>query len=529
MAAAGSSKPAGGVVSRVGGWVLANFASSSWFLLAPLLAAYAPRRLFQTYFNLFLRRRARRLLNAVDPYATVDIAECPAGGERPYGLQPVASTDTTYEEVKAYLSGTCSKDARALRAEGARHGDGLVISMRDGEDVADEFRGVPLWWSSVVAAEPHGGGGGGNDNHHERRCHRLTFHERHRGLVIDEYLPHVRRQGRAILFANRHRRIYTNNRHIDSYISKPWSYVNFDHPTTFETLAMEPAKKKEIMDDLDKFRSSGEFYQRIGKPWKRGYLLYGPPGTGKSTMIAAMANYLSYDIYDIELTMVRNNNDLRKLLIETTGKSIVIIEDIDCSLDLTGERATRAPHYDPTASKVTLSGLLNFIDGIWSALGGERIVVFTTNHVEMLDPALIRRGRMDKHIEMSYCGFEAFKTLAKNYLDIDEHEMFTAVEEHLREVDITPADVAECLMTAKHAGNGEDASMEFLIGELKKKREEAKAAADEAEKAEKEKAEAEEEHAEDGQQAQDSNEVKKEDGDSDDEVKEKMDKNPQDS
>jgi SpoVK/Ycf46/Vps4 family AAA+-type ATPase len=99
---------------------------------------------------------------------------------------------------------------------------------------------------------------------------------------------------------------------------------------------MDPAKK-EIMDDLDAFRSNMEFFKRTGKPWKRGYLLYGPPGTGKSTMIAAMANYLNYDIYDVELTVVRHNHDLRKLLAETTDKSIVVIEDIDCSLDLTGK------------------------------------------------------------------------------------------------------------------------------------------------------------------------------------------------
>ncbi|CAF1715542.1 unnamed protein product, partial [Brassica napus] len=52
---------------------------------------------------------------------------------------------------------------------------------------------------------------------------------------------------------------------------------------------------------------------------------------------------------------------------------------------------------DKKESKVTLSGLLNFIDGLWSACGGERIIVFTTNFVDKLDPALIRKGRMDKH------------------------------------------------------------------------------------------------------------------------------------
>lgn len=63
--------------------------------------------------------------------------------------------------------------------------------------------------------------------------------------------------------------------------------------------------------------------------------MHGPPGTGKSTMVAPMANFLDYDVYDLELTTVKDNTELRRLLIETLGKSIIVIEDIDCSLDLT--------------------------------------------------------------------------------------------------------------------------------------------------------------------------------------------------
>ena len=46
-----------------------------------------------------------------------------------------------------------------------------------------------------------------------------------------------------------------------------------------------------------------------------------------------MANYIDYDVYDFELTSVKTNTDLRKLLIETKSKSIMVFEDIDCSLD----------------------------------------------------------------------------------------------------------------------------------------------------------------------------------------------------
>ncbi|XP_019053314.1 PREDICTED: AAA-ATPase At3g28610-like [Nelumbo nucifera] len=167
-----------------------------------------------------------------------------------------------------------------------------------------------------------------------------------------------------------------------------------------------------------------------------------------------MANLLNYDIYDFELKTVKDNRELRKLLIETTSTSIIAMEDIDCSLDLTGQRkeARKSADNDDkegkknccpmrkeesiNSSHVTLLGLLNFIDGLWSACGEERLIIFTTNHVEKLDPALIRRGRMNMHIEMSYCSFEGFKELAKNYLDVESHNPFENIRQLMSETNI---------------------------------------------------------------------------------------------
>ena len=147
-------------------------------------------------------------------------------------------------------------------------------------------------------------------------------------------------EGKAIAVKNRVRKLYTNNKseHWYGYKRSTWSHVTFEHPANFQTLAMDPKKKQAIIDDLLTFQNGKDYYAKIGKAWKRGYLLYGPPGTGKSTMIAAMANLMDYDIYDLELTSVKNNTELRKLLIDTTTKSIIVIEDIDCSIDLTGQR-----------------------------------------------------------------------------------------------------------------------------------------------------------------------------------------------
>jgi chaperone BCS1 len=72
--------------------------------------------------------------------------------------------------------------------------------------------------------------------------------------------------------------------------------------------------------------------------------------------------------------------------------------------------------------------------------------VFTTNYVEKLDPALTRRGRMDKHIELSYCIFEAFEVLSRNYLRLEAHPLLDKIESLMKVTKITPADVAENLM-----------------------------------------------------------------------------------
>ncbi|KAJ8430394.1 hypothetical protein Cgig2_000226 [Carnegiea gigantea] len=222
---------------------------------------------------------------------------------------------------------------------------------------------------------------------------------------------------------------------------------------------------------------------------EEGYLLYGPPRTGKSTLVAAMANLLEYDIYDLELTAVKNNMQLRRLLIETSSKWIILIEDIDCSLELTGKRKKKKANERDNGkdsiknretksskkkgSQVTVSAILNFIDGIWSACGEERIIVFITNHIDKIDPSLIRRGRIDVHIELSYCCFESFKVLAKNYLRLKSHLLFETIRRSLEETQMTPADMAENLMPTS-INVSEDTCLENLIKSLEKAREESK-------------------------------------------------------
>lgn len=122
-------------------------------------------------------------------------------------------------------------------------------------------------------------------------------------------------------------------------MSSRWHPVSFKHPFTFDALALDPDLKKSIVDDLDMFIKRKEFYKKVGRAWKRGYLLYGPPGTGKSSLIAAIANHLKFSIYDLQLVGIQSDATLRNLMMSITNKSILVIEDIDCASGLSRNAA----------------------------------------------------------------------------------------------------------------------------------------------------------------------------------------------
>ncbi|XP_027072597.1 AAA-ATPase At5g57480-like [Coffea arabica] len=446
------------LASVMGVWA---FFQSILHTVFPPELRFASLKLFHRFFNWF------------SAYCYYDITEIDG-----------VNTNELYNAVQLYLSSSASITGNRLSLTRGLNSSAITFGLSNNDRLMDNYEGVTVLWEHIVT-QRQAQTFSWRPLPEEKRGFTLRVKKKDKSVILGSYLDFVMEKASEIRRNNQDRLLYTNSRggSLDSR-GHPWESVPFKHPSTFDTLAMDPIKKAEIMADLKDFANGEAFYQRTGRAWKRGYLLYGPPGTGKSSMIAAMANFLGYDIYDLELTEVHTNSELRKLLMKTSSKSIIVIEDIDCSINLTNRKKSggaansggaRSNNFDVSppgtsnggeegGNSITLSGLLNFTDGLWSCCGSERIFVFTTNHIEKLDPALLRSGRMDMHVFMSYCSFPALKILLKNYLGYNDGDLERDLEEEFKQVmdkaEMTPADISEVLI--KNRRDKERAVWELL-------------------------------------------------------------------
>ncbi|MCL7026465.1 hypothetical protein MKW94_029370 [Papaver nudicaule] len=382
-----------------------------------------------------------------------------------------------YDSVQTYLGSKSFTSAKNLKVSKPKNSKEFTFTMDTNQTFEDVFKGCRINWSFHTIEKKSNDGYSSSEE--DRKFFQLSFHNDYKELIRSDYLPHIAKEAEVIKFKNRQRNLFTNR--SDDH-GRLWTSVPFNHPSTFDTIAINPVLKEEIKVDLEKFVSRKDYYTRVGRAWKRGYLLYGPPGTGKTSLIASIANFLEFDIYDLELSSVSDNSQLRKLLISTASKSVIVVEDIDCSVDLSDRKKKdtstdddevklnlkkdKKGSYLSMGNSVSLSGVLNFVDGLWSSCGSERLIIFTTNHKEKLDAALLRPGRMDKHINLSFCDYFSFRTLARNYLFVEEHDTMKQVEELLSVVKMTPADVAEIFMSCDE---DVDMGMGNVVQEMKKR------------------------------------------------------------
>ena len=151
--------------------------------------------------------------------------------------------------------------------------------------------------------------------------------------------------------------------------------------------------KEELLEAIDIWKKTEDFYRERGIPYKLGILLYGEPGTGKSSLIHAVASELNKDVIVLTAGAILNGKLSRYNTVYCDTAPVIVIEEIDTIVSSRQQDKELSEN-----QKSILSELLNFLDGPSSP--DSCVIIATTNHIEKLDPAIIRSGRFDIKIQM---------------------------------------------------------------------------------------------------------------------------------
>lgn len=258
-------------------------------------------------------------------------------------------------------------------------------------------------------------------------------------------------------------------------------YLKYDLKTdrSFDQLFFD--RKEDFLQLLDDFRNKQGIFSRKTVPNRLNILLHGEPGTGKTSLIKALANLTRRHVLNINPSIIENNRQLTDIFfgpyIVTPNTNIhikpaerlYIIEDIDATTsviksrtnDLDSNSDTDQPtEADPKIRKnliqpqapvlsskpsFTLSGFLNNLDGVLELR--DTIVIITTNHPEMLDPALIRSGRINMSLCLGKMTAESVQQLLKYHYQ--EEVELEKLEKLRLGGQYTPSKLEEIIMISK--------------------------------------------------------------------------------
>lgn len=230
-----------------------------------------------------------------------------------------------------------------------------------------------------------------------------------------------------------------------------WDEVGDVPRRSIETVLVDDDRVENTLKDMRWFYSASDWYAARGVPWRRGYLFHGPPGTGKSSLIRALASELGLDIATLDVGRASlTDDDLREAMICAPGGSLIAIEDVDAVFTQRDSAEKR--------SGISFSGLLNAIDGVAAQEG--RALIMTTNHIEKLDPALIRPGRADVHMELGHINAATACRLFVRFFP-GEAELAKQFKVRLGANTFSPAQVQAWLLA-----NSSDPTMAAMAGAL---------------------------------------------------------------
>jgi Cdc6-like AAA superfamily ATPase len=177
-----------------------------------------------------------------------------------------------------------------------------------------------------------------------------------------------------------------------------WEIDSHCAKRSMDTVYLPKKSKTSLINDVTKFINNKSKYESLNIPYSRIYMLYGPPGTGKTSLAKSIASEFNKNVAVLDFDKDMGDKELKQAFKCLPKNSIVLLEDIDCLFD--SRKAC-----DEFKNDVSFSAILNTLDGICEQNG--LIMFLTSNHLDKLDPALVRR--IDYFVKFDYATKEQIK------------------------------------------------------------------------------------------------------------------------
>lgn len=209
-------------------------------------------------------------------------------------------------------------------------------------------------------------------------------------LIIVGFLAYMMRQAQSM-----------NNQSMGFGKAKARLYGNEKKRVTFEDVASNEAAKQDLSEIVD-FLKNPKKYEKLGAKIPRGVLLAGDPGTGKTLMARAVAGEAGVPFFSIsgsefaEMFVGVGASRVRDLFgkAKKNAPSIIFIDEIDAVAHKRDARGGAGREDEQTLNQILVE-----MDGFDNETGV--IVMAATNRVDMLDKALLRPGRFDRHVNVT--------------------------------------------------------------------------------------------------------------------------------
>lgn len=200
--------------------------------------------------------------------------------------------------------------------------------------------------------------------------------------------------------------------------------VSWDSPTySIKNKYVFTEKGRYILEQVRRWLQAEKFYQEHNIPYRRGILLNGHTGSGKSSLVLEIAKELGIPIYIFDLSTFDNEEFCSKIGDLSSYPGIILFEDIDNQYH-GREIVNKSQNY----IGLTFDCFINKLSGVKSIKN--KFVFITTNHLDKVDSALCRSGRIDEIIDLPFLNKEERTKMASIILDHDKEVVNKIVEEN---------------------------------------------------------------------------------------------------